>query len=117
MSKRMRTYHMVSYPVQGPARASPGRPLLWLRLGAAALVMLIVTLPVVLRHLSRGPGEGPLAAAPASSPARPNDTAGSSRGSNPVAHSSVILEPALSTPRPSATSGVSGHPPVLRGDD
>lgn len=115
MPKRMRTYHMVSYRMQG-ARGSPGRPLLWLRVGAVALVVLIVSLPVVFRHHARGPGEGPLAAAPASSPARANATPGGSRGPDPVAHSSAAVEPAPSPPRPSAASGVSGHPPVVRGD-
>src|SRR5438309_8690959 len=115
MPKRMRTYHMVSYPMHG-ARASQGRPLLWLRLGAVALVVLVVSLPVVFRHHSRGPGEGPLAAAPASSPARPNATPGGSRGPDPVAHPSPIVESAPNPSRPSAASGVSGHVPVVRGD-
>src|SRR2546427_12637043 len=103
MPKRMRTYHMVSYPMHG-ARASPGRPMLWLRLGAVALVVLILSLPVVFRHHARGLGEGPLAA----SPVRPNATPGGSRGPDPVAHSSAVVEPAPSPPRPSAASGVSG---------
>jgi cell division septation protein DedD len=115
MPKRMRTYHMVSYPMHG-ARASPGRPLLWLRLGAIALVVLIVSLPVVFRHHARGPGEGPLAAAPAALPVRPNATPGGSQGPDPVAHSSPVVEPAPSPPRPSTVPSLSGHLPVVRGE-
>src|SRR5258708_1232677 len=118
MPKRMRTYHMVSYPMHG-ARASSGRPLLWLRLGAVALVVLVVSLPMVFRHHARGPGEGPLAAAPASppapSPARPNSTPGGSRGPDPVAHPSSVVESAPSPPPPSAAQGMSGHLPLVRG--
>ena len=115
MSRRMRTYYMQSY-------APPGRPFPWLRLGAVALVLLIVVLPMVSRHRPRGSGEGPLAAAPASSTARPGGPAGGSQGSEAVARSVTkaiqandALEPAPIPAGAPAASGAGGHPPVVGG--
>src|SRR5438309_2636892 len=115
MSRRMRTYYMQSY-------APPGRPFPWLRLGAVALVLLIVVLPVVSRHRPRGSGEGPLAAAPASSTARPAGPAGGGQGSEAVTRSGTkaiqandALEPAPIPAGAPAASGAGGHPPAVGG--
>ena len=108
MSRRMRTYYMQSY-------ATPGRPFPWLRLGAIALVVVMGALPVVFRHRPRGSGEGPLAAAPASSMARPTAGAGGSQGSEAIGRpvtkaikANAVLQPASSPPGALAASGVRG---------